>query len=217
MLSNDAQQRAREALRKVDQMLAANVEAENTLEKHAFSFRDNMFAAFQFIESESMTMKELQVQIKREDKQQLRVASRGRAPFMLYMDNEAAYDSRPYAAAQDQPAETSIELAHRLFAVFAPPHVGLLRYYTVFADGAWKRTTFVPGPEGAQVRSAMVQRSSIDVLVLEAIDLLGYACTVHPTWEPLAAAAEQVTLAELHERERVKGHLTGLGAPRRHG
>jgi hypothetical protein len=215
MLNMEAQQRAREALRRIDQAAAADAAAVEQVQKQGNSFRENMFGAFQFLEGESMTLQELQIQFKRIDKQQFQVQPRGRPTFLLVFNPEVAYDSRPHSQSGEGSAQSSSELATRLFAVLAPPNQGLLRYYTVFSDGVWKRTTFAPGAEGVQPRSAMVARSSPDVLVMEAIDLLGYVCTLHPAWQTLAAEAETLTLEALQERTRVKTHLTGLGAPRR--
>jgi hypothetical protein len=101
-----------------------------------------------------------------------------------------------------------------MFAVFMPPARGLLRYYTIFADGAWKRTTFVASAGGVQTRSAMVARATPDVLILEAVDLINYACTVHPTWKALAAEAENMAVENIMDRTSVKTHLSGLGTPR---
>jgi crotonobetainyl-CoA:carnitine CoA-transferase CaiB-like acyl-CoA transferase len=216
MLSFEAQQRAREALRKLDQALGAAITVEGELQKHAEGFRETMFSAFQFLEGESMSLQELQVKMQRTDKQQIHVQSKGRYPFILMLDPEAAYDTRPPAQGQSAEAAPAPELAARMFAVLAAPYQGVLRYYTIFADGTWKRTTFAASASGVQTRSALVGRYTADVLVLEAVDLLGYACTMHPTWDPLNEAAETLNIEGLRQRTTVKTHLSGLGANRRH-
>jgi hypothetical protein len=213
MLGTEAQQRAREALRSVDKSLASELERENQLRKHAEHFRDNFFAAFKFLEDETMTLQELQVQVQRSDKQQLQVQSRGRPPFVLVLDTEIAYDTRPPASGQA--SEPAVELASRLFAVLHPPMRGLLRHYTIFGDGSWKRTTFALSNENAYPRSAMVPRATPDVLVMEAIELLGYVCMLHATWSTLADEAQDLSLEALRDRSIIKTHLSGLGAQRR--
>jgi hypothetical protein len=218
MLGSEAQQRVREALRKIDQSLAGMVAHEEEVLKHAQAFRDSLFGAFQFIESESMTMQEMQLQVKREGKQQLQVTSRGRPSFMLVFDPELAYDVKPpLPAAQGGEAQqhATRDLAARLFAVFTAPNQGLLRYYSLFSDGSWKRTTFAVTAEGVQPRSTLVPRATPDILALEAIDLLGYALTAHATWSPLAEEAETLTMNTLQDRTRTRIHLSGLGAPKR--
>lgn len=216
MIGIDAQQRAREGLRKIDQALAAELKVESTLWNAAESFRDGIFGAFQFIENETMTFQELQVMVRRVGKDQLQIQSRERLPFQLVMDREFSYDSKPQNAEQPpEQASRPTELAVRLFAVLASPYQGLLRYYTIFADSSWKRTTFVPGANGPETRHALVPRLSADVLVLEAVDLLGYVCLLHPTWANLEAEAETLTVEDLKQRSLIKQHLSGLGAPRR--
>lgn len=219
ILSADGQQRAREALRKVDDWLITEIAAEGQLKKLAQDFRDHFFGAFKFIESESMTLRELQIQVGRVDQNQIQVKIRGRQGFVLWLDPELAYDRKPSAANLGQGGETSalepVELAARLFAVFAPPHTGLLRYYTVFGDGLWKRTTFGIVGDNIQSRRAVIPQFTADLLTLEAIDLLGYVCAVHPAWENLAAISETVTTDNVMERTFTKMRLTGLASPRR--
>lgn len=214
MLNLDAQQRARDALRQLDQALAADNATVEEVQKQATNFRDNLFAAFQFLEGEAMALQELQLQVKREGKQQLLIQPRGRPSFLLVLDAEPAYDSRPQGQTAEGAPQSSTELATRLFVVLSAPYRGMLRYYTIFADGTWKRTTFSASGEQVQARNAMVPRSSPDVLVLEAVDLLRYVCTLHPAWDSLIADAETLTLDAVLDRYRVKIHLTGLAAPR---
>lgn len=218
MLGFDAQQRAQEALRRIDQTLETDINTESAVQTQAHSFRDAFFGAFQYIERETLQLKALFVQLNRLDINQIQVQSRGRAPFMLSLDPEVAYDTKT-GTTQGQTGEGAaqgpVELSARLFAVFAPPYQGLVRYYTIFADGTWKRTTFTFGAGSPQARSALLQRFNLDVLVLEAADLLGHICTLHPTWANLAPTAETLTFEMLRERERIKDHLTGLGVARR--
>lgn len=217
MLNFDAQQRAREALRRADEALVAQLALESEVTKQATSFRDTLFSAFQFVESEALALQELSVQLKRSDKNQLQVGSQGRPSFVLVLDTELAYDHNQQIASQGQApaAENMPELAARIFAVLLPPNQGLLRHYTIFASGAWKRTTFTLASGGVQARSALVPRASPDVLVLEAIDLLGYAALVRPLWSPLVADAESFTPDLLRDRTRTRLHQSGLGGPRR--
>lgn len=215
MLTFEAQQRIRESLRRADQAAAADAAVEHEVQKQAQGFRDNFFASFQFIETESMTAQELQVQIKRLDKQQLQVQLRGRPTMLLVFDPETAYDYKPQMQSTSQTGEGVLDLGGRLFAVFAPPHQGVVRYYTIFGDGTWKRTTFAIGASGVQARSTLVPRSTPDVLAMEAVDLLGYVGTLHPMWSDLTADVETITHESVRDRTRVKVHLTGLGGPRR--
>ncbi len=219
MLGIDAQQRAREAIRQADKALINDVAQVSALQKHAENFRDMLFAAFQFIENETMTLQELQVTLRRPEKQQLHVQSRDRLPFALQLDTEPSYDTRPQTASNNENAEPAAppapELALRLFAVLTTPYQGLLRHYTIYSDGMWKRTTFAITPHGVQERSALVPRFNPDVLTLEAVNLLSYVCILHPTWAALGDEVETMTLDKIKERTRVKHHLSGLGAPRR--
>jgi hypothetical protein len=105
-------------------------------------------------------------------------------------------------------------MAARFFAIFAPPNQGLLRYYTIFADGLWKRTTFTLAQGRVLAYNAHAPRFNAELLTREAVDLLGYVCTLQPTWDNLAPRAETFTLDMLQERDQVKTHLTGLGVPR---
>jgi hypothetical protein len=59
-----------------------------------------------------------------------------------------------------------------------------------------------------------LQRFAPDILVLEAADLLGHVCMLHPTWANLEPRAGGITLEALRERGRVKEFLTA-GTPRR--
>lgn len=218
MLGLEAQQRVNDALRRLDQALEADLHLENGVQQQAQSFRDTIFAAFQYLERESLQLKALLVQLRRLDANQLQVQARGRTSFILALDPELAYDRKAQPAQQGQPAEAAPpnppELAARVFVVLAPPFQGLLRCYTIFGDGAWKRTAFGMGPNGIYAQSALLQRFSSDVLVMEAIDLVGQASTLHPTWAGLVPFAETLSADALRDRTRVKVHLTGLGAPR---
>lgn len=216
MLSLDVQQRVREALHQVDVAAGQEVAFENTLREKAETFRDNLFNSFQYIEQESMQLQELLVKVQRADRNQLQVLPKGRAHFTLVLDGEFAYDSRPPAQGEASAAATH-ELAARLFAVLLPPLQGLLRYYTIFHDGCWKRTSFVPTPNGAQPRSTMVPRATPDVVILEAIDLLGYACTVHPAWAAVAPHVDTITPEWLRSRGNTKAHMIPGGAARSGG
>lgn len=213
MLGFEAQQRAQEALRKIDQGLEQDIAAEDAVLNQAKLFRDGMFGAFQFIEREVLQLKALLVQMQRLDANQIRVQSKGRMPFVVSLDPEVAYDTR-HTASQGQASEGAtpgpVELSARLFVVFAPPFQGVLRYYTIFADGTWKRTTFTAGHGGMHARSALLQRFAPDILVLEAVDLLGYVCMLHPTWSTLEDRASSLTVDLLRERSQVKEHLTAV-------
>jgi hypothetical protein len=218
-LNKEAEERAKEALQRIDQALTTDTAFQEALRAKAHEFRDLFFEAFGFVEDKSLSLNEVLIKINRIDANQVEVTNKKYPPFLLLLDAEPAYDYRPLPASKEQPAEDKprwvTELAARLFVVLAPPHQGLLRYYTIFSDGAWKRTTFTLTSSGVQSNSPLVPRFSPDILVLEAIDLLGYAGTIHPTWDNLAAAAETVTSEELRTRSFVKTHLSGLGGPTR--
>lgn len=211
MLSMETQQRATEALRKIDQSLERDLAHQEAVQKQAHNFREAFFAAFQFIERESLQLNALLIQIKRLDANQIVVQTKGRIPFALSLDPEVAYDIR----SKEDVLAGPLELAARLFAVFAPPYHGVFRHYTIFADGTWKRTTFTFSKAGVQTRSMLLQRFSLDILVLEAVEVLGHACLLHPTWLNLDERAESITLDTLRERDQVKRHLTTGGGARR--
>ncbi len=218
MLGMDGQQRVREALRKVDKALTEQVHSEGEIAKHADTFRETFFNAFQLIEQETLTLQELNVQIRRPDKQQLQVQSQGRLPFVLLLNTEVGYDikaSMPPNDPEQSPDTLPSDLSARMFAVLAPPYRGLLRYYTIFADGMWKRTTFTFNGNVVAERSALVPRYNAEILTLEAVDLLSYACLAHPTWNPLISESETVTAEALRDRNTNKIHSSGLGNPRR--
>ncbi len=211
MLGFDAQNRVNEALRRIDQALAADMELEQAVQQHAQNFRDTIFAALQYIERESLQLKALLVQTRRLDANQLHVQIKGRGAFVASIDPELAYERKTQAEAT---AQSQPELAARLFMVLAPPYHGLLRHYTIFGDGTWKRTTFSMGANGITAQSALLQRFSPDVLVLEACDLIGYVSTLHPSWTGLAQSAETLTAETIRDRLRVKSNLMGLATVR---
>ena len=91
---------------------------------------------------------------------------------------------------------------------------GLLRHYTIFSDGAWKRTMFGLTTNGVQEKPMLVPRFSVDSVVLEGINLLGQVCTLHPSWENIAAQSETLSVDDVRDRTKMKKRLTGLGAPR---
>ncbi|NJP06090.1 MAG: hypothetical protein HC837_10945 [Chloroflexaceae bacterium] len=214
VLSFDGEQRAREALRRVDVALEADVTHARAIQKQAHAFRDDFFQAFEFIENQSLQLNELIIQIQRVDANQLQIQTQGHPLFYLILDAEVAYDSKPARA--DQPAESppTVELAARMLVVCAPPYRGLLRHYGIFHDGSWKRTVFGFGANGLYQQYTGVPSFNADILALEACDLLGYATTMHPTWANLLSRAETMTYDMARDRNEVKIHLTGLVTPR---
>lgn len=216
MLSVEVQAKLRESIRQLDQMMVTTIERDEQLVQTGINVRDTFFAAFGFVETESLSMKELQVTLKRMDRQQMEVIVQRRISFMLQFDPELAYDVRPVATeGQEGRGETKLELATRLFVVLAPPQTGLIRYYTIFGDSAWKRTTFNLTPQGVQARQAFIPRATSELLIHEAIDLVKYACQIYPMWQPLTDKVEEVALSDVRKRAMVKQHLTGLAAMRR--
>lgn len=211
MLNMETQQRASEAMRKIDQSLESDLAHQEAVQKQAHNFREALFAAFQFIERESLQLNALLIQIKRLDANQILIQSKGRIPFALSLDPEVAYDIR----SKEDVLAGPLELTARLFAVFAPPYHGVFRHYTIFADGTWKRTTFTFSKAGVQTKNMLLQRFSLDILVLEAVEVLGHACLLHPTWLNLDERAESITLDTLRERDQVKRHLSAGGGARR--
>ncbi len=211
-LTVEGQQRARDALKKLDQDLATNKETIEAVKAQAQRFRDTFFETFDVIERESLSLNDVMLKMQRIDKDQLQVTNKTYPPFLLILDPELAYHPRPLANDQDtggKPRQVT-ELAARLFAIYEPPNCGLLRYYTIFGDGSWKRTTFSVRADGAlHSQSALAPASSADILTLEAIDLLSKACTVHPTWAELATESDTLTEERLRERSFVKMYLTG--------
>ncbi len=212
MLGFEAQQQVQEELRRIDQALEQDLTHEHVIQEQAHNFREAIFSAFQFIENQSLQLQALLVQLQRLGAHQLRVQSKGRMPFILSLDTELAFDTRQTG---EGTAQGPLELTARMFVVLAPPNHGLLRHYTIFADGTWKRTTFTFVGGGVQVKSALLQRFSLDILVREAADLLGYVCLLHPTWANLMVSAETLTTDMLQERHRLKDHLTTQMVTRR--
>lgn len=219
MLGFDAEKRARETLRKIDEVLEQDLTAEEAILAKAQEFRDAMFGAFQFIERETLQLKALLIQLRRLDVNQLQIQSKGRLPFVIVLDPEVAYDVKAKSTGQLRPIEGAppqpIELAARFFVVLAPPYQGVLRHYTIFADGMWKRTTFAFEASGNQTRNALLQRFNHDVLLQEAIDLLGYVCTLHQTWKQLASNADTLTFEMVRERVHVRDQFVDRGTLRR--
>lgn len=212
-LTVEGQQRARDALKRLDQAITTDRETQETVWKHAHNFRDTFFETFGLIERESLSLNEIMLKMQRIDANKLQVANKNLFPFLLILDPELAYHTRYRTTEDKQTGETqthhSTELAARLFAVFEPPTQGVIRYYTIFGDGSWKRTSFTIGTDGGLVpQSAMAAAASPDVLMLEAIDLLGKACTLHPTWAELTAP-DTLIADKLRDRALVKIHLTG--------
>ncbi len=214
----DAQQRAREALKRVDNAITKDLEVQEEILKKAREFHSTLYESFEFIGQEGLLLEEIHLTVQRLDSDQYQVANRNHKVFLMILDPEVAYDSKPMSVGENQSGEGtprwSVELAARVFVVFAGDDAGLLRYYTIFADGTWRRTVFALGSGGVQQQSALVPQFSADVLLLEAIDLLGYVCTLHPTWVNLASVAETLTVEKVRNRMMVKVHPTGLGAPR---
>jgi hypothetical protein len=211
-LSVEGQQRARDALKKLDQDLATDKETIEAIKTQAQRFRDTFFESFDVIERESLSLNDVMLKMQRIDKDQLQVTNKNYPPFLLILDPELAYHPRPLANDHDtggKPRQV-IELTARLFAIYEPPNCGLLRYYTIFGDGSWKRTTFSVRADGSlHPQSALAPASSADILTLEAIDLLSKACTAHPTWAELATASDTLIAERLRERSFVKIYLTG--------
>ncbi len=218
MLGVDAQTRVREALRKSDRALEADQEIENRLAQQSQNFRDILFAAFQYVENESLQLQNILVKCSRFDMNQLQVQVKDRAAFILYLDAEFAYDrkqlTKPIGQSAESHPQANVELAARCFAALIPPLQGLLRYYTIFADGSWKRTTFTATANNFHAHGSMVPRFNPEILVMEAADLVGEACLLHPTWAGLAQDADNLTIEKLRDRNQVKTLLTGLGAPK---
>lgn len=214
MLTFEVQEQIREALRSVDVALASLISVEATVRKQAHEFRDYLFSAFVFIENESLKYQEIQVQTKRIDNNQLQVrASKESMPFLLYLDPEVAYDGKPSIDGSEGESVRA-ELAARLFVLFAPPAQGIVRTYTIFGDGVWKRTTFGLSQGRVVGYHTTVPRFHEELVMREAVDLLGYICMMRPTWDSLSGRAETMTSDMVHDRSQVKIHLTGLGAPR---
>lgn len=220
MLGSDAQQRVREALQKLDLALAEDTARGAEIRKQATRFRDLFFGAFNFIEQEAVQLRELLLKLQRQDVNQLHVLPKGRAHFLLHLDTELAFEHKPHAASRgvtETLQSRTPELSARLFAVFMPPHRGLLRAYTIFLDGSWKRTTYTLFAGKVQAKSTLVPRFNPEMLVMEAIDLVGYACLVHPIWSPMAEEASTFGVEALRDRYRIKSHLIHTAMARREG
>lgn len=204
MLSLDRQHQAQETMRQLDDALTADATVEDAVQKHALALRDNLFGAFQFIERESLQCRTLLVQTKRIEANQLHVQVRGRTPLALLLDTELAYDQR--VAGQGKP-----EPCARCYALFAPPYHGLLRHYTLFASGEWRRTVFVSRGGSVQAHATSHPQSGLDALVEEATDLLAQLCAVRPSWNALADNPGALTLDQLRDRNVTRRDPLGIG------
>ncbi len=220
MLGSETQQRVREALRQLDHALVEEAALENAIRKNAQQFREMFFSAFGFVEQESLQMQEIMVKLNRPEANQLQVLPRGRAHFAIHLDPELAFEHKPHAASRGYTQtlqSRTPELSARFFALFLPPRTGLLRTYTIFADGTWKRTTYTLFDGQVQAKSTLVPRFNAEMLSMEAVDLVGYACLVHPIWSPLAELAATMTAETLKDRTRIKSHLIHSVQARRIG
>lgn len=204
MISLDRQRATQAALRQLDDAMTASAAVEEKLQKHSIDFRDHLFSAFQFIERESLQSRTLFVQTNRVESGLLHVQVRGRASLDLFLDSEAAYDSKH--AAQSKP-----ELCTRMYALFAPPQRGVLRYYTIFVTGEWKRTIFVSRGGTTNAHTTLQTAIAPETLLEEGVDLLAQVCSVHATWNTLAEQPAAVSLDQLRDRQFVKRDPLGLG------
>lgn len=213
MLGVDAQKRLQETLRQIDTTLVADGERIDAIGTQAVMFRDTLFGAFQHIERECLQLKALLIQLRRLEANQLQVQSKGRPAFIVMLDPVPAFDHKPAAATEGEqrPVEHN-ELAARLFAVLAPPARGLLRYYSIFRDGSWKRSVLVSGPSGMVAQQALVARYNDEMLTLEAADLLGQVVTAHASWANLAPEAEQISFETLRDHAVTRTHPLGISS-----
>lgn len=214
MLGADAQKRVLETLRRIDGTLLADTERIEAISKHTLTFRDALFGAFQYIERECLQLQALLIQLRRLDANQLQVQSKGQPAFILMLDPEPAYDRKPAPATgeQEAPATESNELAARLFVVLAPPARGMLRHYSIFGDGSWKRSLVVVSASGTTMQQALVPRYNDEMLTLEAVDLLGQVVTAHASWANLAPEAEHLTCEALRDHNVTRAHPLGMSS-----
>lgn len=204
MLSLDRQRQAQDTLRQLDDALTADAGVEEAVQQHALSLRDNLFGAFQFIERESLQYRTLLVQTKRIEANHLQVQVRGRAPLAILIDAELAYDQR--VAGQGKP-----EPCARAYAVFAPPFLGLLRHYTVFASGEWRRSVFVSRGGVAHAHATTYPSAALEALLDEATDLLAQLCAVRSSWNALADDPGSLSLEQLRDRAVTRRDPLGIG------
>jgi hypothetical protein len=204
MLSLERQRQAQETLRQLDEVLTADAAVEEGVQQHAVALRDNLFSAFQFIERESLQSRTLLVQTKRIEANMLQVHVRGRAPLALLLDAELAHDQRVPGAGKP-------EACARCYAVFAPPYHGLLRHYTVFASGEWRRTVFVSRAGATQAHATTRPHPGLDVALEEATDLLAQLCAVRASWNALADDPGSLALDQLRDRAVTRRDPLGIG------
>lgn len=213
ILSLEAQKRAKEAFLQLDKAVAADRLAQATVREQARAFFDSMYAVFEHIERESLTLKEVFVSMQRIDDHQFEVKNRHYPPFILLLDKELAYDSKPISD-PEQKTRWVVELSARVFIIFSPPLQGVIRVYTIFGDGSWKRAMFMATSDGIQSQSNLLPDTKPDTLLFEAIDVLSLVCTRHPTWANIASIADTIKIEQLADRSITKTFLTGLGKPR---
>jgi len=204
MISLDRQRATQAALRQLDEAMTVTAAAEEKLQKQSLELRDQLFGAFQFIERESLQGRTLLVQTNRIEASLLQVQVRGRPPLDLLLDAEPAYDHKNVGGGKP-------ELCTRVYALFAPPQRGVLRHYTVFATGEWKRTVFVSRGGATSAHPTLLPAINSDALLEEATDLLAQLCSVHATWNTLAEDPATVSLDQLRDRQFVKRDPLGLG------
>lgn len=213
VLGSEAQKRAREALLHLDKAIAADRQEQTAVREQARAFFETMYAVFEYIERESLTLNEVLLSMQRIDDEHFEVKNRHYPPFTLLLEQELAYDSKP-SSDPEQKTRWKVELAARIFIVFSPPLQGVIRLYTIFSDGSWKRVRFVVTPEGVQSQSDLLTDAKPDTLLFEAIEVLNLVCTRHPTWANIASIADTLRIDQLAERSITRTLLTGLGKPR---
>ncbi len=204
MISLDRQRTTQAALRQLDEAMTLSVATEEKLQKQSLEMREQLFGAFQFIERESLQGRTLLVQTNRIEAGLLQVQVRGRPPLDLLLDSEPAYDQK--VVGQGKP-----ELCTRMYAVFAPPMRGILRHYTIFASGEWKRTVFVSRGGSVNAHTSVLAAINSDMLLEEATDLLAQLCSVHATWNTFTDNPSTVSLDQLRDRQFAKRDPLGLG------
>lgn len=199
----NAQRAATEALRHIDNQLVTELDDAGRLRDQANRFRNMLFEALAWVEEQSFQLKVLQVKTKREEANLMRVELRERLPIVLFLDPEPAVD----LASGEQ------GLVSRMYAVLAPPVPGLLRQYTILPTGGWRRSTFSRDKSGQLgAKTVAAAGFSAEMLLLEAVDLIGYLATLRFGWPDHGSHAAVLGLDELRDRARNRDAAIGSGS-----
>jgi hypothetical protein len=201
MTGINAHRTALDGLRHLDNQLLAESDEIGRVRDTTVRFRNTMFEALGWVEEQCFQLKALQIRSKREEANLARVEVSERLPFIVCCDPEPA-------VALELPEGPA--LVGRIHAIMAPPVPGLLRQYSIHANGVWRRTTFTRDRAGQSTAKTVAAPSfSGEMLLLEVVDLIQLVTTLRFVWPEHAADAGTRTLDDLRDRARNRDFAIG--------